>query len=536
MKRVYCLYRVSTEQQVEKHDIPMQREACHSFAEERGWSIEKEYYEKGVSGFKVSAEKRDAIQQIKSAAVRREFDILLVFMFDRLGRRDDETPFVVEWFVRNGIAVWSVKEGEQRFDNHIDKLLNYIQFWQASGESIKTSIRTRTRIEQLTREGYYTGGAVPYGYHLVHRGRKNRQGHEVYDLVVDPQKADVVRTIYHKYVFEGMGTYRIAGYLTAQGVSSSQEDHWHAHSISYILQNPVYTGLLRKGAAQSDRLKELQIISDDLFRRAQRQRLAYKEAEKYRRRHYQGGHEPMTLLGLAYCGYCGKRLIRGTGCRKRVRKDGEVTYTLRQRYICSTRQSHKERCGGPAGYGPNTLEETVIELITQMLWDMQDTVWVSAYTAHEAAEAERIIQEVSEAQQRLRLIELDLGDLNQEVIKSLRSESEVSIVILQGTIEHTNKKIKEEKRRLAELEKKLTAAQWRKEHFLKICAQSEILLEALHSEEAQAVMEVLYGLVERIDVRGTKDVSITYIFSSTNKNEIHGDALSSDNIGFVQLT
>lgn len=381
MRRVYCLYRVSTEQQVEKHDIPMQREACHAFAKEKGWSIEKEYYERGVSGFKVSAEKRDAIQQIKCVASRREFDVLLVFMFDRLGRRDDETPFVVEWFVHNGIAVWSVKEGERRFDSHIDKLLNYIQFWQASGESIKISIRTKTRMEQLTREGHYTGGITPYGYRLVHRGRKNRQGREVYDLEIDPAKANVMRMIYQKYVFEGMETHRIARYLTAQGISSSTEDHWHSHSISHILQNPIYTGVLKKGAVQSDRLAELQIISEDLFERAQQQREAYRVAEKSGRRFYQGGQEPMLFLGLAYCGHCGKRLIRGTGCRRRVRKDGTETYTLRQRYVCSTRLTHKDRCSGPAGYGMITLEETILELVTQLLRNMQDADWLGAYTA-----------------------------------------------------------------------------------------------------------------------------------------------------------
>ena len=31
-------------------------------------------------------------------------------MFDRLGRRDDETPFVLRWFAENGIEIWSVKE------------------------------------------------------------------------------------------------------------------------------------------------------------------------------------------------------------------------------------------------------------------------------------------------------------------------------------------------------------------------------------------------------------------------------------------
>lgn len=56
-------------------------------------------------------------------------------MFDRLGRKDDKTPFVVEWFVNQGIEVWSAKEGQRIFDTHVDKLLNYIMFWQASAES-----------------------------------------------------------------------------------------------------------------------------------------------------------------------------------------------------------------------------------------------------------------------------------------------------------------------------------------------------------------------------------------------------------------
>lgn len=64
-------------------------------------------------------------------------------MFDRIGRIADETPFVVEWFVKNGVRVWSTQEGEQRFDNHTDKLTNYIRFWQADGESeIEMQINT----------------------------------------------------------------------------------------------------------------------------------------------------------------------------------------------------------------------------------------------------------------------------------------------------------------------------------------------------------------------------------------------------------
>ncbi len=68
IKRANCLYRVSTKGQVDKDDIPMQRQACREYAEQMGWTITNEYYEKGISGFKVSAEKRDAIQDLKVAA------------------------------------------------------------------------------------------------------------------------------------------------------------------------------------------------------------------------------------------------------------------------------------------------------------------------------------------------------------------------------------------------------------------------------------------------------------------------------------
>ena len=138
-KTVYCLYRVSTKGQVDKDDIPMQKQECREFVErQNGWVIKKEFLEKGVSGFKVSANNRDAIQELKAAAERHEFDVLLVFMFDRLGRKQDETPFIVEWFNSMGVEVWSTKEGQQRFESEADYLINYMRYWQAGGEWLRT--------------------------------------------------------------------------------------------------------------------------------------------------------------------------------------------------------------------------------------------------------------------------------------------------------------------------------------------------------------------------------------------------------------
>ena len=68
--RVCCLYRVSTDKQVDfnsnhEADLPMQRKACHKFAEAKGWVIVHEEQEEGVSGHKVRAEARDKLQIIR---------------------------------------------------------------------------------------------------------------------------------------------------------------------------------------------------------------------------------------------------------------------------------------------------------------------------------------------------------------------------------------------------------------------------------------------------------------------------------------
>ena len=106
---------MSTKGQLDDNDIPMRQRACRKFIDnQQGWKLVKEYTEKGISGFKVSAVNRDAIQQAREDAESGLYDILLVFMFDRLGRKDDETPFVLEWFVDQGIEMWSVIEGQQK--------------------------------------------------------------------------------------------------------------------------------------------------------------------------------------------------------------------------------------------------------------------------------------------------------------------------------------------------------------------------------------------------------------------------------------
>jgi DNA invertase Pin-like site-specific DNA recombinase len=217
----------------------MQRIECQRFANTNKWRIDKEYYEKGVSGYKVSADDRDAIQELLEAAKRREFDILLVFKFDRIGRIEDETPFLVQTFVKLGIEVWSAVEGQRTFDNHVDTLTNFIYYWQAQGESENTSVRIKTRITQLTESGHYTGGTVSYGYELVHSGRYNKRDALVYDIAVNLVEAEIVRDVFHKTVYDGMGSHRVAAGLNKRGLQTYNGSEFQSNTINRILKSEL---------------------------------------------------------------------------------------------------------------------------------------------------------------------------------------------------------------------------------------------------------------------------------------------------------
>ena len=114
--RVYCLYRVSTDKQVDhddknQADIPMQRKSLSPLL--RGKGLDN--YPRGAGGRRFRPQgtggKPGQGADHHEHAKQGKFDILLVFMFDRIGRIADETPFVVEWFVKNGVRVWSTQRG-----------------------------------------------------------------------------------------------------------------------------------------------------------------------------------------------------------------------------------------------------------------------------------------------------------------------------------------------------------------------------------------------------------------------------------------
>ena len=438
-KRVYCLYRVSTVGQVEKDDIPMQKQYCREFVSSHpDWHIEKELYEKGISGFKKSAKERDAIQEIQREAVQGKFEVLLVYMFDRLGRRDDETPFVVEWFVKNGIEVWSAVEGEQRFDNHVDKLLNYIRYWQASGESIKTSVRTKTRLEQLTESGCYTGGSIPYGYQLDKRGRMNKRNREVFDLVIDEDAAKIIQLIFDKYVFEGFGAQRLCRYLTEMNIRKPDGSNFPNTSINRIIKNPIYTGVIRNGEARSDVIPELQIIDPETFERAQK-------IMADRTTHH--AETPLNLKGQSllvgniYCGHCRNRLTLTTSGRKRINKHGELVREVRARYQCHYNVRHPGECDGQSGYGVKKLDGIVEQIVRYQLSRISAASGAEIVAKQNEKAIELAKARYNVASTQLADKQKELADYQAETIKVIRGESRLDIDLLNDLVSKAKQEI-----------------------------------------------------------------------------------------------
>lgn len=425
METVYTLYRVSTLKQVDKvkDDIPMQRESCREFAARHGWTIGKEFLEKGVSGFKVSAQKRDAIQELKAAAIAGEFQILLVFMFDRIGRIDDETPFVVEWFVKHGIQVWSVNEGEQRFESHVDKLMNYIRFWQASGESEKTSMRIKTRMQQLTAEGSYTGGPVPFGYKLEKRGRLNKKGKEILDLAVEPTEAEWVEKLFQKTVKEGYGSHRLAMMLNNAGVRTHGGAKFQCVTIIRILRNKLFCGYIVSGETVSPHMQELQIISKELFERTQ-EILDQRSAKNDEERAIAMTTKSTNLLsGILYCAHCGGRLTSLIYRERYTRQDGSEYYAERLKYLCYHKSRSLCECDGQSTYLADKIDDAVCDIVHDMFNNIKESPDEAVLEKHFGKEMASGKARLTKLKMELDKYTLQKAKLSEEIAGSLTGDS-----------------------------------------------------------------------------------------------------------------
>ena len=451
-KRVWCLYRVSGKSQVSiDDDIPVQRKSCLDFVNNKAnWEVTKELYEKGVSGWSKKAKDRNQLNIIKEGAINKEFDILLLFIADRLGRREDETPLVVQFLIEQGVEVWSVQEGQIKIEQHSDILMNYIRFWQSSGESKKTSIRIREGKKQTSALGYYQGGTVPYGYKVVETDQphwKNKDK-KMKEYVINEEEAELIRLIYHLYVEKRMGSLKMLDYINSNGYRTRRGKLFIKNSILTIIKNPIYIGKKRYAAFDGKKgdtqpyNEKLRIISDDVFNKAQQ--ILEERKKEYKKQDKSGISLDGKLMfsGLVFCKYCGKKLIANYRNQKtKNKKTGEIVTRTLYRYICGMytgRHQYEQTLWSANKYDPIIIEEI------KQVFTLLDMKQIIATTVNQKKK-QNIQKEKSlkVLKKKIDGYKIQLNKLNSEIVGSLMGESKYTAEELSGAINRMEEKIQQ---------------------------------------------------------------------------------------------
>lgn len=459
--RVATFYRVSSNKQLTDHDIPSQRRSCEDFYKQKGWVFVKEYVE-SVSGFWVSANDRDKIQEAKRDADAGMYDVLLCFLFDRLGRKEDETPFVVEWFAKR-VQVWSVMEGQQKFEQHTDHLMNYIRFWQAGGESKKTSIRVTENHIQMAEDGLYRGGGVGYGYKLVKSGVFNKKGKELLRIVKDEDTNPIAYLMYDLVYSQGFGANRIAKHFNDPEVNipTSTGGKWTASAINFILSNPLYKGMPAFGKKRKDDEGKMKTASKEAWVSPDKvvdhlvtvPGLMWDRVQEIRTSRNQDNtnkpeiekilitKSPLLFVGMIKCGYCGSPLTTTYNSKKYQLKDGTEQKWRQAKYRCSGKALGKVTCEGQTIYSQTKIEETTLEELFAYLDDLKTVDVSEQLKVIKKSNSNDDEKKVKSLKKQFNELEKELGTLMKEVSKSITGKSAFKPELLNNLIEEKQNEI-----------------------------------------------------------------------------------------------
>ena len=97
----------------------------------------------------------------------------------------------------------------------------------AQEESRKTSERVKWGMRRCMEKGYVWGNGRLLGF-TIKDGK----------LYIVPEEAELVRRIFHEYVYNDKGTYSIARELNAEGCRATTGGLFRQDSINTIISNP----------------------------------------------------------------------------------------------------------------------------------------------------------------------------------------------------------------------------------------------------------------------------------------------------------
>src|SRR5277367_4821936 len=238
MMRMAAIYaRVSSEQQREENTIASQTASLIEFASSHDLQVPAEWVfeDEGYSGATLE---RPGLERVRDLAAEGQIQVVLAYAPDRLSRKYAYQILLIEELARHGVETLFVKAPQG--DSAEDQLL--VQFQGMIAEYERAQILERSRRGKRYRahsgEISVLSGA-PYGYRYV---RKSDDAAARYEINHD--EADIVRTVYDKYVGAAMSIGAITRHLNEQRILTCKGlGRWERSTLWAMLRNPAYKGV-----------------------------------------------------------------------------------------------------------------------------------------------------------------------------------------------------------------------------------------------------------------------------------------------------
>jgi site-specific DNA recombinase len=404
--RVATYGRISTDETNQPYSLGAQRERLDSYvASQDGWQMVARYEDRASA--KTLA--RPNLAALRAAAVRKEFDLLLVHKVDRLSRSIGQLAALIEELDKAGVAFRSASEP---FDTSTPAGRMMMQMLGVFAEFERASIVERIDIgmERKAKLGGWTVGTYPFGY---------RKLDGIIGPSVDPAAAPIVREIFERYTQDRAGSTEIAAALSARGVRTRYGKPWSRKAVLDVLRNRAYLGEVPFRGVWYEGHQEA-LIKRTVFDAAQAI-LEGRTAESGRRK---SDGSDYLLSGLQIiCDRCGHRMI---GAAARGRGGKRYAY-----YTCYARSRYGTSHCDQARLNKDELEQAVMA-------QMREVYSNSALIESALTEAQAELAKTETARsERLAVVEAEAVDLRTRIDRYFASfeAGELSPQLAGGRVE-----------------------------------------------------------------------------------------------------
>ncbi len=220
-----------------------------------GMRVYDVYRDEGISGKTV---KRPELQRLLNDTAAGAIQKVVTLKLDRISRNVRDMLNITEELEKHGVAFICVRDNIDT-SSAAGKLMRTVLAAIAEFESDIAGERTYAAKHELTLQGRYAGGNIPFGYDYDKGDRA---------FVVNEAEAAIVERVFGEYL-NGATTYKIAQQLNKEGIPTKRGGRWQAVQVDLILRNVFYTGQLHWiGIIYNG--SHAAIIADRLFNKVQR--------------------------------------------------------------------------------------------------------------------------------------------------------------------------------------------------------------------------------------------------------------------------